>query len=198
MIDYKFYYWGPLLFHTQIKPKELATIKKLCKKDLSKSHVKSLAGDIKDEYLIDKNKLNNILIPYIDAFKKAHQHWYNEPVSDLKVITSWVNYMKPGDYNPLHTHDNCDFSGVLYVDIPKQLQQEIKEYEGTTKGPGAITFMYGEGNSQVIGSKEAIPVNGDLYMFPHNLRHIVNPHKSKCERVSLGINFAIKGGIHDK
>ena len=29
------------------------------------------------------------------------------------------------------------------------------------------------------------------------VRHMVNPHKSKCERVSLGINFAIKGGIHD-
>ena len=35
-------------------------------------------------------------------------------------------------------------------------------------------------------------------MFPHNLRHMVNPHKSKCERVSLGINFAVKGGIYDK
>lgn len=198
MINYLFYYWGPLLFHTQIKPKELATIKKLCKKDLSKSHVKNLAGDIKDEYLIDKNKLNNILIPYIDAFKKAHQHWYNKPVPDLKVVTAWVNYMKPGDYNPSHTHDNCNFSGVLYIDIPKQLQQEIKEYEGTTKGPGAITFMYGEENGQAITTKESVPVNGDFFMFPHNLRHMVNPHKSKCERVSLGINFAVKGGIYDK
>ena len=168
MINYLFYYWGPLLFHTQIKPKELATIKKLCKKDLSKSHVKNLAGDIKDEYLIDKNKLNNILIPYIDAFKKAHQHWYNKPVPDLKVVTAWVNYMKPG------------------------------EYEGTTKGPGAITFMYGEENGQAITTKESVPVNGDFFMFPHNLRHMVNPHKSKCERVSLGINFAVKGGIYDK
>ena len=62
MIKYRFYYWGPLLFHTQITSKELKTIKKLCKKDPTKSHVKNLAGDIKDEYLIDKHKLNNILI----------------------------------------------------------------------------------------------------------------------------------------
>ena len=87
---------------------------------------------------------------------------------------------------------------MLYIDIPKQLQQEIKEYEGTTKGPGAITFMYGEENGQAITTKESVPVNGDFFMFPHNLRHMVNPHKSKCERVSLGINFAVKGGIYDK
>ena len=198
MINYLFYYWGPLLFHTQIKPKELATIKKLCKKDLSKSHVKNLAGDIKDEYLIDKNKLNNILIPYLDTFSQAHEQWYAKPGPTLKIVTSWVNYMKPGDYNPIHTHDNCNFSGVLYVDIPKLLEKEIKEYKGTTKGPGAIMFIYGEENGQAITHKESVPVNGDLFIFPHTLRHTVNPHKSKCERVSIGINLAIKGGIHDK
>jgi len=34
-------------------------------------------------------------------------------------------------------------------------------------------------------------------MFPHGLRHMVNPHKSNCERVSVGINFAITGERHD-
>ena len=198
MIRYKFYYWGPLLFHTQIKPKELKEVKKLCKKDLSQSHIQSLAGDIKDEYLIDRNKLNDILIPYLDTFRQAHQQWYDRPLPAIKVVTSWVNYMKPGDYNPIHTHDNCNFSGVLYIDIPKLLEKEIKEYKGTTKGPGAITFIYGEENGQAITTKESIPVNGDLFMFPHNLRHTVNPHKSKCERVSIGINFTLVGGIYDK
>ena len=194
MINYRFYYWGPLLFHARINSTELKEVKKLCKKDISKSHIKHLAGDIKDEYLIDRNKLNKILVPYIDAFGKAYQNWYNKPVPSLKVVSSWVNYMKPGDYNPIHTHHNCDFSGVLYVDIPKLLEKEIKEYEGTTKGPGAITFLYGEQNDQAITSKESVPVNGDFFMFPFNLRHTVNPHKSKCERVSLGINFTILRG----
>jgi uncharacterized protein (TIGR02466 family) len=198
MIKYRFYYWGPLLFHTQLTSKELKAIKKMCKKDKTKSHVKSLAGDIKDEYLIDENKLNNILIPYIDTFRQAHEQWYGKPVSDLKVRTAWVNYMKPGDYNPLHTHGNCNFSGVIYVDIPKQLEKEIKEYEGKSIGPGAISFLYGEENGQAITNKDAIPINGDVYMFPYNLRHMVNPHKSNCERVSIGVNFVIKGGPLDK
>ena len=197
MIQYKFYYWGPLLFHTQLTSKELKAIKKLCKKDQTKSNIKNLAGDIKDEYLIDKNKLNKILEPYMVIFRQAHEQWYARSVSNLKVNNAWVNYMKPGDYNPPHTHTGCDFSGVLFVDIPKQLQKEIKEYEGTSKGPGAITFMYGEENDQSITNKESIPINGDLYMFPYNLRHMVNPHKSNCERVSIGINLTIKGGKHD-
>ena len=106
--------------------------------------------------------------------------------------------MKPKDYNPIHTHGSCDFSGVLYIDIPKKLQKEMSEYKGTSDGPASILFLYGEESPQNITSKFSIPVVGDFYLFPHTLRHMVNPHKSDCERVSIGINLAIKGGIHDK
>ena len=125
MISYKFYYWGPLLFNTHIEKENLNKIKKLCKKDLKKSHVKNLAGDIKHEYTVDINSLNKILTPYMETFRHAYKQWYGETLPEIEVSAAWVNYMQPGDYNPIHIHKNCEFSGVIYIDIPKKLQKEI-------------------------------------------------------------------------
>jgi len=198
MIKYDFYYWGPLLFKTKLTNDNLKKVKSLCKKDPKRLYIKSLAGNIQHEYTIDSDKLNQILQPYIKAFKEAYVHWYNKPIDFLYVKSSWVNYMQPGDYNPVHVHRNCDFSAVLYIDIPKKLQKEIKEDKSSSIGPGAITFLYGEDAPYTISFIQRAPIAGEIYIFPYGLRHEVNPHKSKCERVSVGINFAIKGGIHDK
>jgi len=193
MINYNFYYWGPLLFNTHIKKENLNKIKKLCKKNIKKSHVKNLAGDIKHEYTIDKNSLNKILMPYMETFRHAYKQWYNNTLSEITVSAAWVNYMQPGDYNPVHIHRNCEFSGVIYIDIPKKLQKEISEYKGTVEGPGTIAFMYGEDAGHCQTMKNFVPATGDFYMFPYMLRHSVNPHKSNCERISIGVNFNIKG-----
>jgi len=198
MIDYNFYYWGPLLFKSKLNDDNLKQVKKLCKKDPKKSNVKNLAGDIKHEYLINKIKLDKILKPYLEAFRQAYVHWYDKPINQIRVISSWVNYMQPGDYNPVHVHSQCDFSSVLYIDIPKKLQTEMKEHQSTAAGPGAITFLYGEDSSYTTTVIQKRPVTGEIYIFPYLLRHMVSPHKSKCERVSVGINFAIKGGVYDK
>ena len=101
MIKYDFYYWGPLLFKTKLTNDNLKKVKSLCKKDPKRLYIKSLAGNIQHEYTIDSDKLNQILQPYIKAFKEAYVHWYNKPIDFLYVKSSWVNYMQPGDYNPV-------------------------------------------------------------------------------------------------
>ena len=63
MIKYNFYYWGPLLFKTKLPEEVLQKIKKLCKKDSNKTYVQHLAGDIKEEYEIDKKEIDNIIKP---------------------------------------------------------------------------------------------------------------------------------------
>ncbi len=195
---YSFHYWGPLLFKTKLNDEDLIKVKNICKKDSAKKYVEYLAGDIEHEYQIDKIILDRILQPYMFLFKQAYSNWYQEDIKgNIYVTNAWVNYMKPGDYNPVHTHDKCDFSAVVYIDIPKELRKEIDEYKGQSDGPGAINFLYGEFNPYFISQICGKPNVAELYMFPYGLRHMVNPHKSNCERVSVGINFAIKGERHD-
>jgi hypothetical protein len=79
----------------------------------------------------------------------------------------------------------------LYLKIPEQLKKENKEYMGTVTngGPGAITFQYGEYRQFNLDEHSIFPEEGDLYIFPFNLRHSVSPFKSNIERVSVAANF---------
>ena len=96
--------------------------------------------------------------------------------------------MKAGEFNPPH-HHSADLSFVLFVNVPKQLFQENRKYAGTSGGPGAISWFYGEGNNHYISSVDQFPRVGDLFIFPASLNHWVYPFKSKGERVSLSGNL---------
>jgi len=191
-MKYEIIYNGPLLFKTKIKPQEIKSLLQTCVKNKKLDMRKRLAGLIKDEYEIkDHNKLINILTPYLFAFKDAYQKWYDDDVKDIVIVDAWVNYMKEGECNPPHIHTGCDFSSVIYLNIPKILKQEsIKAINNYSK-PGSINFIFGPMVRGYISQKHYFPEVVDFYMFPHTLNHSVNSFKSKCERISLAINFNI-------
>ncbi len=196
-INYNFCYWGPLLFRTKILKEDLQKIKKLCKKNPKKSFVTNLAGHINDEYTIDEKKIDVILKPYTTAFRDAYLKYYDKPLQEILAKEAWVNYMKPGDFNPVHTHGGCNFASVIYLDVPKKLEKEIKEYRGTGGFPGGTAFLYGESGEFFNSWYFFKPVPGTIFIFPWNLKHFVNPFRSKCERISVAVNFIEKGGRYD-
>tara|TARA_R100000008_G_C3509565_1_gene128092 strand:- start:69 stop:677 length:609 start_codon:yes stop_codon:yes gene_type:complete len=191
--EYKYYHWGPFLFRINIDPSDLKKIKNLCAKKEERLTRNTLAGNIKGEYEIDAKEVENIIRPYLTVFGEGYKRWYNSPHAPIAAAKSaWVNYMKAGEHNPVHVHQDCDLSSVIFIDVPKKLKTEIANYEGTTHGPGCITFLYGEVAPFFISSAEFEPQVGDMFIFPYSLRHTVNPFKSKCERISVAVNYLIK------
>ena len=188
----RYYYWGPLLTKTKLKEQELIAIKNLCIKDESKIVRDRLVANTKEEFEIDIKDLPEILRSHISDYCYMYKRWYGRDCKNLKPNEAWVNYMNPGDYNPIHQHLDCDISCVIYVDIPKELELEIKDYVGRSLGPGSILFLYGENNRQHLTWHEFKPEAGDIFLFPSTLRHTVNPYKSNCQRVSVAINFNIE------
>jgi hypothetical protein len=190
----KFYYWGPLLFQTEINNSDIDKIKNLCFKDSKKNFQKELAGHIKEEYEIDKKELIKIISIYIEDYVKNFIHFYNKNITKFEIVSSWVNYMKAGEFNPPHTHGN-DLSCVIYLDIPEKLKIENKNYIGTLKkyngGPGAICFTCGQEVENFITNVTIFPEKGDFFIFPSNLTHFVYPFKSNVERISVSANFNI-------
>ena len=189
---YQFYYWGPLLFRVKLDNSTIKKILKLCDRNKNNDWRHQLAGDIKNEYLIDEKKLQHILTPHLYAFKNAYKHWYNVNCDEVTARKAWVNYMKPGDSNPVHIHTGCHFSSVIYLKVPKGLDKEIKEYKGTAAGPGSIMFMYGEDSPYHLTWRNFKPEVGDMFIFPYSLRHGVNPYKSPGERISIAANYVIE------
>ena len=192
----KLYFLGPLLFNTKINDEDINKILSLCIREKNKDSRKTLAGHIQEEYSIDPIKLTNILKIYLDGYVQYFENWYSKNLESIETIGSWVNFMKAGEFNPPHMHLNCDFTCVIYLDIPKELIHENKEYIGTLAGkggPGAISFRTNIYNEKYNTCRiDHFPERGDFFIFPGSLEHFVYPFKSNCERISVSANFNFK------
>ena len=190
-LSYNFFYWGPLLFKIKLQPQDLKAYTKLCSKK-SSSINDSLAGVIKHQHYVSPHNFYKITEPYLKSFRHAHQHWYGKPLlKTIIIVSAWVNFMKAGEFNHPHTHENCDFSSVLFVKVPEKLKEESKKFCGTGTGPGSISFTYGEAQPYSIFSKSFFPEAGDLFIFPATLTHFVSPFMSEGERISMSANFRL-------
>ena len=192
-LGWSYYRWGPLVFQTTVDKKDIAKVKKLCKKDKVKDYKTNLAGIIEEEFEIDKEKYMAILQPYMIKYASAHKQWYNENIHTVGIVSAWVNFMKEMESNPSHVHGGCNISSVLYTSVPAALKKENSKYVGASKGggPGAITIMHGEYKPISINSYRLFPEEGMLLIFPFNLYHSVAPFKTKCERISVAANFVV-------
>tara|TARA_R110000787_G_C13203595_1_gene424348 strand:+ start:46 stop:633 length:588 start_codon:yes stop_codon:yes gene_type:complete len=189
--QFSVHYWGPLLFRIKIKIEYVKDIIKICDEATEKFNT-SLAGIIDDEVLIDKIKYAKIIQPYLVTYNQAYELWYNQTIQKITVNSAWVNYMKKGECNPPHTHDQCHLSSVLILEVPETLKKEQKNWKGTGMGPGTLTFSIGNPNSFQTNIFSFRPEIGDLFIFPWNLTHSVSSYKSDVRRISVAANFNLE------
>jgi len=199
-MKFKYYYWGPFLYHSQITPDECKMLLKEGKKCRKKSndHRGNLAGHLSEEYrLDDRAAISEWFKKYIQTYTEGYREWRGreyKPLNNLHGQDFWINYMKSNDFNPPHVHSG-DLSFVIYPDVPKEINKENKKYKGTGHGPGGIAWFYGEGHQQYIDAVNVMPNTGDIFIFPASLKHWVFPFRSRVERVSVSgnITFGDKG-----
>jgi len=199
ILKYTFYYWGPFLFKTQI-PLNLITELKNRGDKTKKTHHKNLAGNLNKQNAYtdeDIQWFQSAYAPafesYLEGFKKYHDK-ENINFKGYNLQSLWVNYMKAGDYNPRHVHTG-DLSFVIFLDVPKKLENENLKFEGKSSGPGTITFTYGESNRPFWAtcSRNIFPQTGEMYIFPALLNHYVQPFKTKnITRISVSGNVNIE------
>ena len=193
-INYFYYHWGPFLLRMTVTPKECKSVLEagqLSRKKRSNKHNKQLAGHIKEEYIIERpQSINQWLARYVEAYCTAYNKWRGGGTLQpkYKLTSLWINYMKAGEFNPPHEHGG-DLSFVLYPHVPRTLITECKAFDGTQRGPGGVSWLYGKGNRLCIDVAHHRPQTGDLFMFPADLQHWVFPFKSKVERPSLSGNI---------
>ena len=92
---------------------------------------KKLAGNLKEEYSYanaftsnQRQKVNEELLWLVSNYTKAASQFTRkncacEPYEIFLQEPIWVNYMKQGEWNPLHAHSG-DISCVTYLKIPKE------------------------------------------------------------------------------
>ena len=111
--------------------------------------------------------------------------------NNLKVDNLWVNVNGYKDYNLIHSHPKCVFSGAYYVSVPNnsgRLEFYSPAYEG-------IEYDWNN-NVQNRNITNSAILNYDLdenllLIFPSWLKHQVEPNLNEKEkRISIAFNLA--------
>lgn len=162
-----------------------------------KSYHKKLAGHIKTQLVYERETMEwfySETTSVWNCYRENNCKFHGEEnyQVELEAHDLWVNFMRPGDFNPVHTHGG-DISFVIFVDVPNELTKEAEEFEGTGIKPGCLSFEFTQQARPkwAITGQSTIPETGDMYIFPAMLQHWVAPYKSKVTRVSVSGNLEI-------
>ena len=195
-INMKWLNWGPFVGKFDLDKSIIERLHKDGKKKL-KSYHKKLAGHLKRQVQFNDDTTDwfyQQIQPIMDTYRQGHLQYHGLAKREVKIGYDdlWINFMRPGDFNPMHTHAG-DYSFVIFVDIPKLLKKEQDAFEGTSAPPGALQFEYGISQRPrwATTGHQIIPETGMMLIFPALMHHWVLPYKSKCTRVSVSGNLSI-------
>ena len=194
-MKYQYFNWGPFIMKTSC-PKRVLKRLDADGRQAKTNWNHELAGHLKNQYkypeVFDQwfyTEMGEVFTGY----RQAHCAYHGFEYIPIQLVYQdlWVNFMQAGDFNPPHIHSG-DISFVIFVDVPKKLETEMKEHEGTTAKPGQLIFNYGE-NSKLrqwasIGHF-ITPKTGDMYIFPAQQQHWVAPYKTDVTRISVSGNL---------
>ena len=193
------------------------------------NHGEGLAGRIDDEWSIDEGYfkfsilgtfLDNIVSKYASNMcVRAAKHGFaanvqtdDEGEKILKTginatrVSSWVNSMSSGEYNPIHYHPGCNVTTVFFFDsVDEEFIDEIIAptqtdsfaygkgmWEKGTTDDGVLNIFYNSNHYYEHGQWSFRPKRGDFLIFPAWLSHGVYPFISKKRRRTASINYIVE------
>ena len=216
--------FGPVMLHATIPDYVVDNYNKYCdavmankEKLKANDHSKNLAGNVRSEFYIDKefideekNLLNivnlmaqrmliadkrgiedEVSVSFLRNAPPTTMKIFPDAITGCDLVSLWCVSQWAGDFNPLHVH-SCDLSGVIYLKIPPSLEEEYKK-EDHHPAVGDIQFIAGTPQSFSRNNLKVKPTVGDFYIFPSWLHHTAYPFRTKNEeRRSLSLNLVYK------
>ena len=186
--------FGPTLGKSKLSKKIISSLNNY----VEKSHVSKkndysskLASQIKSEIKISNSFIKKTL--YKELIKNIKNYLKKSDVkkiNEIKIINLWVVRQFKNEYNPIHYHDG-QLSGVGYLKIPKNMNQNKLVKNKKIKTNGTIDFINGQKNFLSKSIYNLNPKLGDLIIFPNYLMHTAYPFNVDGERRSFSFNAKI-------
>ena len=219
-----YYTFGPPIGHAELPKEMIDDFNKGCDdiakdKELSKSvdWSHNLVGQVNQEILIPKEILNkwgnwfagqvkSYIAQYLAQMYIPEQQLFKTDMSyeqlvknvgsktSITVLSAWYVRSFAGDYNPIHTHTECELTCVGFLKTPDWSKEDKKEKK-LFSDSGNLQLISNAGGDSVRHFFENdtirfVPKVGNWYLFPANIRHQVYPFSSKSERRSFSINMS--------
>ena len=166
------------------------------KKGNELNHGKNLAGNVQQEFRLEKNFIEKSRWGiFLSSCAKAWiKQVLNEEISKFKLISTWIVRQFQNDYNPIHTHGG-HLSGVGYLKIPKNFG-EYHQKDKVNNQNGKLALVHGSKMFMQESTYIVTPKVGDFYFFPNYLMHTVYPFTGTDEeRRSVSFNAMIDDDI---
>ena len=186
--------FGPTIGKGKLSRKFINTINAQIDKSIitkKNDYSSKLASQIKNELKLPtsfiKKSLSKELIKNIKNYLKASEI---EKIKEIKIINLWVVKQLKNEYNPIHYH-NGQLSGVGYLKIPKNMNQNKTIKNKKVRTNGTIDFINGQRSFLSKSIYNLNPKVGDLMIFPNYLMHSTYPFNVEGERRSFSFNAKI-------
>jgi uncharacterized protein (TIGR02466 family) len=186
--------FGPTLGKGKLSKKILKIINNHVDKTViskKNDYSSKLVSQIKDEVkLNDAFIKKNLSKELIKNIKKYLEVSGVPNIKEVKIIKLWVVRQFKNEYNPIHYHSG-QLSGVGYLKIPKNMNQNKVVKKKKVKTNGTIDFINGQKNFLSKSIYNLNPKIGDLLIFPNYLMHAAYPFNVDGERRSFSFNAKI-------
>ena len=186
--------FGPTIGKGKLSRKFINTINSQIDKSIitkKNDYSSKLASQIKNEIKLSnsfvKKKLSKELTRNVKSYLIDSEI---NKIKEIKILKLWVVKQLKNEYNPIHYHDG-QISGVGYLKIPKNMNQNKMVKNKTIKTNGTIDFINGQKNFLSKSIYNLNPKLGDLLIFPIYLMHTAYPFNVDGERRSFSFNAKV-------
>ncbi len=131
--------------------------------------------------------------------------WASMPQARLsmEVVGAWFQVQNRYGFHDIHTHGNCSWSGVYYVQIDETAKRAQHPQLGARNG---LTRFYGPSLTLLGGAYQDLgnaylqqathdvqPQAGTLIVFPSWLNHKALPYDGEQDRIIVSFNAQVHG-----
>ena len=128
-----------------------------------------------------------------DWFKLCMKHAFNymehaPNIYDINFRDSWYHITKTNGTHAGHTHQNCSWCGIYYIDVGDN-------NSGHTIFDNPIRHTYSDYGNSFYGTDNCyriIPKNGQLVLFPSYLYHYQALYTGGKDRIVIGFNAQVE------
>ena len=149
-----------------------------------------LLDQTQDLYVLNSPMLEPLkeqILKEFNLYISTTMKWTNE----FRITTSWFTKSIKGQSAETHNHNNCMYSGVLYLQTDENTGNiQLCDYENKR-----YQLMSTEQNIFNCTSYSFSPTAGMLIFFPSEVWHSVDMNKSNITRYSMAFNLVPTGKL---
>lgn len=129
-------------------------------------------------------------------------YWKQGMSLEVKLTGLWFQISNDFGFHQVHTHGNCSWSGVYYVQAGSSSRSKGDLHANGM--PNGITRFYGPHTEYLAGghgdqgnyylhdyTHDSYPEDGKLCVFPSHLKHMVFPYQGEQDRIIVSFHAIV-------